>query len=253
MEKLNLCVVGAAGRLGLCVLKSLLQPEFADKINLVGAIVSNQSGYKNRPVVSEIGLKSSLVFSDDLSAYIKQADVILDCSSPESSMQTLALAKSAHKKLILCATGFTATQLDNIKQTAQVIPIVFAPNTSIGLNLTNAVTKLLCTKIPGNTDIQIIETHHVHKKDAPSGAAKQLANTVNAFTDSQPVITSMRIGETIGEHTVLFTLNGEQIQLTHKAFDRSIFALGALRAATWLNRVIQPAFYTMDDVLLLND
>ncbi len=253
MEKINICVIGAAGRLGLCVLKALSQPEFAAQFNLVGAIVSSQSACRDKPVALLSALRTKLLFSENLQAHLDQTDVIIDCASAESTLQTLALAKAAQKKLIICATGFNAEQLNQIKQAAKTLPIVFAPNTSIGLNLTNAVAKWLGSKTPDHTDIQIIETHHVHKKDAPSGAAKQLAETVFEATDAHPSITSLRIGETVGEHTLLFTLNGEQIQLTHKAFDRSIFALGALRAATWVNQLNKPGYYTMDDVLLLNE
>lgn len=251
MEKMNICVVGAAGRLGLCILKALSQPEFSGKFSLIGAIVSPQSACRGKPVALLSALRTKLLFSENLQNTLENTDVIIDCSSPESTLQTLELAKSARKKLVICATGFTAEQLDYIKKSAKTFPLVFAPNTSIGLNLTNGLAKWLGAKIPEQTDIQIIETHHVHKKDAPSGAAKQLADSLFEVTDATPSITSLRIGETVGEHTLLFTLNGEQIQITHKAFDRSIFAIGALRAATWVNKLNQPGFYTMEDVLSL--
>lgn len=252
MEKINICVVGAAGRLGLCVLKALSQPEFVAQFNLVGAIVSPQSACRGKPVALLSALTTKLLFSEKLSSCLESTEVIIDCSSPESTLQTLELAKSAGKKVVICTTGFNSEQLNQIKHVAQILPVVFAPNTSIGLNLTNGLSKWLAEKLPKDTDIQIIETHHVHKKDAPSGAAKQLANSLFDVTDTHPSITSLRIGETVGEHTLLFTLNGEQIQLTHKALDRSIFAFGALRAATWVNQLNKPGYYTMNDVLHLN-
>ena len=252
-KRFNICVVGAAGRLGSCVLKALLQPEYAQSIYLIGAIVSTRSVYLNKPVADLSGLDTKINFSDDLKKHVALADVIIDCSLPESSMHSLALAKAMNKKIVLCATGFTTEQQATIQQVAQLIPVIFAPNTSVGMNLTNALVKWLAEKVPVATDIQILETHHVHKKDAPSGAAKQLADTVYKVTDNHPVVTSMRLGEAIGEHTLFFTLQGEQIQLSHKAFDRSIFALGALRAAQWVNQATQAGFYTMDDVLSLNN
>lgn len=251
MEKLNICVVGAAGRLGLCVLKALIQPAFSAQYTLVGAIVSKQSACRDKPVALLSGLGTKLLFSDNLEASLENAHVIIDCASAESSMHSLAVAKAKHKKVILCATGFSDEQQAQIQETAKTIPVVVAPNTSVGLNLTNALAKWLGTKIPAQTDIQIIETHHVHKKDAPSGAAKQLAKTIYEATDSEPSITSLRVGETVGEHTLLFTFQGEQIQLTHKAFDRSIFAIGALKAASWVNKINKAGLYKMDDVLQL--
>lgn len=253
MDKLNICVVGAAGRLGLCVLKALLQPELSAQYTLVGAIVSKQSACHDKPVALLSGLGTKLLFSDNLEASLDNAHVIIDCASPESSMHSLAMAKAKHKKIVLCATGFTDEKQAQIQQAAKTLPVVVAPNTSVGLNLTNALTKWLSAHIPAQTDIQIIETHHVHKKDAPSGAAKQLARTIYEVTDSEPGITSLRVGETVGEHTLLFTLQGEQIQITHKAFDRSIFALGALRAASWLQKQTKPGLYTMESVLELTD
>lgn len=254
MNKINICLIGAAGRLGSCVLKALMQSKYSQEYNLVGAIVSKKSAYLNKSVkkIADLDLDTDLLFSDNVEKYLSQLDLILDCSSPESSMHSLQLAKAANKKIILCATGFTSDQQAIIRQTAQFIPIVFAPNTSIGLNLTNAIAKFLTEKTSEKVDIQILETHHVHKKDAPSGAAKLLAETIYQATDKMPTIDSMRVGEVVGEHTLLFTLQGEQIQITHKAMDRSIFALGALRAAKWLSQVSQPEFYTMADVLRLN-
>ncbi len=258
-HKINLCVIGAAGRLGLCVLNALLHSEFLGKFNLVGAIVSKQSAHQNQPVASLSNLQTKLRFTNDLSQLLASSsdiiDIIIDCSLPESSLQTVNLiqqAKLVSKKLVLCATGFSFEQQETIRQAANFLSIVFVPNASIGMNLTHALAKYAAKKIPELTDIQILETHHVHKKDAPSGAAKQLANSIEQITGQFPTIRSTRVGETIGEHTLLFNLNGEQIQLTHKALDRSIFALGALRAATWVNQVTQPGFYTMEDVLFLN-
>lgn len=255
-------MVGASGRLGRCILKALTQAAFLKQFNLVAAIVSMQSAYLDRVVSDEPGLDaldSSLRFSANLSKYLDKpdlVDVIIDCSTPESSMHTLGLAKLLNKKLVLCATGFNPEQLDQITQAAKTMSIVFAPNTSIGMNLTNALTKWLAEKVPLETDIQVLETHHIYKKDAPSGSAKQLANSIHQAGERRqgayPIVTSMRMGETVGEHTLFFNFAGEQIQITHKAFDRSVFAVGALTAANWLNQVIHPGFYTMEDVLLLN-
>jgi 4-hydroxy-tetrahydrodipicolinate reductase len=237
----------------------LAKPAYSEQFNLVAAIVSMQSPLKDKPVSHETGLDTSLLFSANLSKYLDHPnliDVIIDCSLPESSMHTLELAKLSNKKVVLCVTGFNPEQLDNIAKAAQTLPLVVAPNTSIGMNLTHVISKWIAEKVPLGTDIQILETHHIHKKDAPSGAARQLANGVHQAGKLRqldyPTITSMRQGETVGEHTLFFNFEGEQIQLTHKAFDRSIFALGAISAATWLNQITQPGFYTMEDVMLLN-
>lgn len=253
MDKLNLCLVGATGRLGLSVLKMLSQAEYSKQYNLVAAIVSKNSDYLNTSVASLSSIHTPLLFSEDLEKFLPQIQVILDCSLPAASMHNLALAQSAHKKMVLCATGFTSEQQASIQLAAQNIPVVVAPNTSMGMALTNRLIKSLAEKMSAmtdiQTDIQIVETHHIHKKDAPSGAAKQLAQTILEKTDKKPLITSLRMGEVVGEHTLFFTVQGEQIQLTHRALDRSIFALGALRAAKWLAKVVQPGFYTMENVL----
>ena len=209
---------------------------------------------------------------DDLSKVISQFDVIVDFTAPNSTLANIELCKSHGKKIVIGTTGFSEEEKQLIDQAAKEISIVMAPNYSVGVNL---MFKLLekAAKVMGDyCDIEVIEAHHRHKVDAPSGTALGMGEAIagamgNKLSDvavyAREGITgertkdeigfaTIRAGDIIGEHTAMFADIGERVEITHKATDRMTFANGAIKAAVWLET--QPSgFYSMQDVLGLNE
>jgi 4-hydroxy-tetrahydrodipicolinate reductase len=152
--------------------------------------------------------------------------------------------------LVIGTTGHSPEQGKNIEAAAKAVPIVFASNFSVGVNVLFALTRKAGGLLGNEFEQRIVETHHTKKKDAPSGTAKTLAQILKEGRKSavEIPIESIREGDVVGEHTVFFTAPGERVELTHRAFDRGIFARGALRAAEWIIDK-QPGLYSMQDVL----
>ncbi len=185
------------------------------------------------------------------------ADVIVDFSHPLATEDYLK--SNLDKPLIIGTTGHSEQQLEKVLKASQHIPILLAPNFSLGLSLCLKAAALLGEALFSKAFIDIIETHHIHKKDAPSGTALALAKTINPnYTPvsllekrnaNDIVIHSIRAGETVGEHTIIFELQGEQITLSHKVHSREAFASGALYAATLLQRKA-PGLYNLEDIML---
>src|SRR6516225_102421 len=185
---------------------------------------------------------------DSIEPAMKNCDVAIDFSQADSIDEICRAALQTGKSLIIGTTGHSQQQRKTIEETAHCAPIVLASNFSVGVNvlfwLTQKATELLgCDFNP-----EIVETHHKMKKDAPSGTAKTLAEILKAVRNSEIPIQSIREGDVVGEHTVIFSGPGESLELTHHAASRGIFALGALRAAKWvINK--PPGLYSMLDVL----
>jgi 4-hydroxy-tetrahydrodipicolinate reductase len=266
----RIAIAGAAGRMGRNLVKAAHQNSEAS----VGA-------GSERPESSLVGVdvgelcgegRFDVALVDDLSKAIEEFDVIVDFTAPVSTLANIELCKRHGKKLIIGTTGFSEEEKQVIDAASKEMPIVMAPNYSVGVNL---VFKLLekAAKVMGDyCDVEIVEAHHRHKVDAPSGTAIGMGEAIagamgNDLNDvavwSREGITgertkdeigfaTIRAGDIIGEHTAMFADIGERVEITHKATDRMTFANGAIKAAVWLND--KPAgFYTMTDVLGLND
>jgi 4-hydroxy-tetrahydrodipicolinate reductase len=168
-----------------------------------------------------------------------------------ASRSEVCTAALQHRKpLVIGTTGHSQEQRRLIEKTAQPLPVVFASNFSIGVNVLFWLTRKAAEQLGGDFDAEIIETHHTMKKDAPSGTAKTLAEILKAAkkTPSEIPVQSIREGDVVGEHTVIFSGPSERLELAHRAASREIFALGALRAAKWI--IDQPpGLYSMQDVL----
>lgn len=182
---------------------------------------------------------------------IGETDVLIDFSHPEATLPNLELAAKAKKGMVIGTTGHTPDQLEKIREYGKKIPVVLAPNMSVGVNV---LAKLLtdAARILGKDfTVKITETHHIHKKDKPSGTALQWARAVatGVGIDAGKIsIESIREGEVVGIHTIRLESAGEVLEFTHNAKSRDTFALGALRAAQWV--VGKPnGIYTMTDVL----
>jgi 4-hydroxy-tetrahydrodipicolinate reductase len=205
---------------------------------------------------------------DDLAAAVPGTDVIIDFSH-HSTIEPVLVRCLEHKKtLVIGTTGHTDRQVAAIQHAAAQIPIVFAPNYSVGVNTLFWLTRKAAEILGPGFDLEVVEMHHRLKRDAPSGTAKTLAEIlaevrqqqfdrvarhgrsgiVGERTDQEIGIHSIRGGDVVGDHTVIFATNGERVELTHKASSRETFANGALLAAQWAVRQ-KPGLYDMQDVL----
>jgi 4-hydroxy-tetrahydrodipicolinate reductase len=180
---------------------------------------------------------------------IKEAEVLIEFTTPEATMEHLKACLQYHKAMVIGTTGLNTAQIDQIKAVATDIPIVFSPNMSVGVNIFFRLMKEAAAKLPKDYQVKIVEAHHMHKQDSPSGTAKQLAQIIKeAKGEEVKDIQSIREGEIIGDHRVFFDGPFDTIELRHSAKSRDIFAQGALFAAKWaINQ--KPGLYNMQDVL----
>ena len=207
---------------------------------------------------------------DSLNNSLEDFDVLIDFSRPDATLNALSICESSGKAMVIGTTGFSDDELEVINQASKDIPIVFAPNMSIGVNLTLKLLETSAKVIGPDSSIEIIEAHHRYKVDSPSGTALKMGEVVaNALgrdlTDcaiygregiDEPRdlnsigFSSIRGGDVVGEHTVAFFMEGERVEITHKASSRMIYANGAVRAANWLHNKPN-GLYSMQDVLEL--
>lgn len=264
----RIAIVGATGRMGLNLIKAAV---LHDKTKLTVAIAraGSEAMGKDAGTLAGIGTLDINV-SDDLDAKLNDFDVLIDFTRPDVSLKYIELCRQAGKKIVIGTTGYNDVQKAEIIRAAQEIPIVLAPNMSIGVNLSLKLLEMTA-KIMCDSDVEIIEAHHRHKVDAPSGTALRMGEVVaNALgrnletcaiygregntgeRDKKTIgFSTIRAGDIVGEHTVMFADDGERIEITHKATSRMTFANGAIRAAIWLATKEQGLF-DMQDVLELS-
>ncbi|MBI4126882.1 MAG: 4-hydroxy-tetrahydrodipicolinate reductase [Deltaproteobacteria bacterium] len=201
---------------------------------------------------SDLTLAARIARTDSLSQRIDEGEVIIDFTSPETSVQLATAAVQKRRPLVIGTTGLTADHMHTIRRAASDIPIVFSPNMSLGVNVLFALVNLATRTLGKEFAVEITEVHHVHKKDKPSGTAKRLLDVIlkhrGKNAEKQIPVHSLRQGEVIGDHTVTFTSANEKITLAHHAGTRDIFAEGAIVAARWVIGK-PPGFYDMSDVL----
>lgn len=266
----RIAIAGAAGRMG----RNLVKATHLNSNAQVGA-------GSERPNSSLIGVdlgeltgegKFEVALVNDLNSVISDFDVIVDFTAPVSTLANIELCKQYGKKIIIGTTGFSEEEKQIIDQAAKEIAIVMAPNYSVGVNLMFKLLEKAATVMGDYCDIEVLEAHHRHKVDAPSGTALGMGEAIagamgNKLSDvavyAREGITgertkdeigfaTIRAGDIIGEHTAMFADIGERVEITHKATDRMTFANGAIKAAVWLDNQ-SAGFYTMQDVLGLND
>lgn len=240
---LQILVTGGKGRMGQAILESAAAVPYAE----IGACID---------------------LGDSLADAIAKCNTVIDFTTHGFTSELLAACRDRGANLVMGTTGHTDEELSDIRVTAEKLPIVFAPNFSVGVNtlfwLTQKATEILG---PG-FDLEVVEMHHRHKTDAPSGTARRLAEIlaevrelsydtdtrhgrfgdVGARTDDEIGVHSLRGGDVVGDHTVVYAGAGERVELTHKASSRLTFAGGAVRAAVWLQGK-PPGLYDMQDVL----
>lgn len=261
---LKIVIVGCTGRMG----HALLEGVFADpELALHAALDRGDSPSIGRDSGEQFGRATGVKVTSDIKA-IEGADVLIDFTRPEPSLQYLEACEVAGVKMVIGTTGFTVEQKARIAQASQHLGIVFAPNMSVGVTLLTNLVQAAAKVLNEGYDIEVIEAHHRHKVDAPSGTALRLgeAAAAGAGRDFDKValyaregitgerdpdsigFATVRGGDIVGDHTVLFAGIGERIELTHKASSRATFALGALRAAKFL-RDKKSGLFDMQDVL----
>lgn len=266
-QVLKVVIAGCSGRMG----HALLEGVFADEAFVLhGALDRPDNAQIGRDAGEQFGKVSGVKISHDIEATLKDADVLVDFTRPEATMAYLVACQKANVKLIIGTTGFSAAQKLEIEATAHNIAIVFAPNMSVGVTLLINLVQAAAKVLNEGYDIEIIEAHHRYKVDAPSGTALRLGEAaasalgrnldecaiygregVTGQRDPNTIgFATVRGGDVVGDHTVLFAGVGERVELTHKASSRATFALGALRAAKFLARK-QSGLFDMQDVLNL--
>ena len=196
----------------------------------------------------EIQIAAQCDLGDAIEPAMKNCDVAIDFSQAESIDEICRAASQYGKALVIGTTGHSQQQRKTIESSAQEVPIVLASNFSVGVNVLFWLTQKAAELLSSDFKPEIVETHHKMKKDAPSGTAKTLAEILKAVRNSEIPIQSIREGDVVGEHTIIFNGPGESVELRHHAANRGIFAAGALRAAKWIINK-PPGLYTMQDVL----
>ncbi len=259
-------VAGAAGRMGGRIIHMLAA---ADGIELAAAFEKPGHAAVGRDVGEIAGLPATGVkVAGSLAEVLDLGHVVIDFTNPAASLANLELAATAGKAMVIGTTGFEARQVEEINKLAQNTKVVLAPNMSVGVNLMFKVCQDIAKVLSSGYDVEIVEAHHRLKKDAPSGTAMKLAQVIaqalrrdldqvgvyvrkgmiGERTDAEIGIQTVRAGDIVGEHTVIFGGVGERLEIIHRAHNRDNFARGAVRAAQWI--VSQPnGLYDMQDVL----
>lgn len=243
---IKVAVAGCAGRMGRALVQAIASSK---DLRLTAATVSSQ-GEIDIDVgmlaqIKPLGLFPTYHLVEEKSDF----DVLIDFTRSEVTLSNVDWCVKHHKKMVIGTTGLDASQRQLITQAAKAIPIVLAPNMSVGLNVCLKLVEEAAKAIGKEADLHIIDVHHRHKKDSPSGTSLQIEAALRKIVADKPIEhASIRSGELVGDHTVLFGLEGETIEIKHHAVNREIFVKGALRAARWLQN--KPAgLYSMADVL----
>jgi 4-hydroxy-tetrahydrodipicolinate reductase len=252
MKKINITVAGALGRMGQILIKRISK----NKDLKLSSLTDTKIGKKIKNIKIE---KNSL-------ETFKKTDVIIDFSTPKSSMEILNYAKKLKKKIVIGTTGFSKKEENLIKNYSKKIAIFKSGNMSLGINLLEYITKILSKKIPNNYQIGIVDDHHQAKIDYPSGTALMLANAVakgkdknfdklkgKFFLNKKGNLQNNKVnffitrkGKTVGKHSVIYNNKIENIELKHTAFSRELFADGALNAAIWISKKNKGLFNMQD-------
>jgi len=262
----SIAVIGAAGRMGKSLIEAL---SLSADLQLGAALVSPSSSLLGVDAGEWAGVgRLNLKFSADLAAAMADCSALIDFTHPRVTLNNLALCCQIGKPMVIGTTGFSVEEKRELEQAAQHIPIVFAANFSVGVNLCLKLLEVAARVMGDEADIEIIEAHHRHKVDAPSGTALRMGEVVaktlgrdlaqvavygregqtGARSRETIGFATVRAGDVVGEHSVWFANDGERVEINHKASSRLTFAQGALKAARWLEGR-SAGLYDMQDVL----
>ena len=266
---INVTVTGAAGRMGKRLVALVSE---SSRLRLAGA--TEAPGHpalgKDTGEVAGCG-PLGIALTDDLAQTLAQSDVVIDFTAPSATLHHLAQAVEHKRAMVIGTTGLSPDEMDQLRRHAASIPCVQAPNMSVGITVLLQIIGKVAQALGDDYDLEIIDTHHNKKKDAPSGTALKLGDVLAAAkgwdledagvyarhglvgerTNNEIGIQSVRAGDIVGDHTVLYAGPGERIEITHRAHNRDPFAHGALRAAEWVVNQ-PPGLYGMADVLGLS-
>ena len=263
---LGIIVCGVGGRMGGAVIRAIQQSADCRLIAAIDKPGSPRVG-KDAGEVSAAG-HLGIAVTDQLGAALESSTVIIDFTHPLASMEFLRAAAKKHVPIVIATTGFDGKQLAEIHRLARRTPTLLSANTSLGVNVLVSLLGRAAKMLGDDYDVEIIEAHHRFKKDAPSGTALALGRSIASALDrtldkvavngrkgivgqrnkKEIALLSVRAGDIVGEHTVIFGGIGERLEFIHRAHSRDTFARGALRAARWLAKR-KPGLYGMQDVL----
>jgi len=263
--RLRVAIAGCTGRMGHMLIEAVLA---ADDCVLAGALDREGSPAVGQDATAFLGKVSGVKIASDLREGLKDADFLIDFTRPEGTLAHLAVCREIGVKLVIGTTGFSGPEKAEIGAAAQDIAIVMAPNMSVGVNVVLRLLDTAARALKEGYDIEIVEAHHRHKVDAPSGTALKMGEVVAAaigrdlkecavygregVTGERDPSTigfaTVRGGDVVGDHTVMFMGTGERIEITHKSSSRATYAQGSLRAVRFLAAQAS-GLYGMDDVL----
>ena len=263
---IRIAITGATGRMGKTLIEACTQTKDAELVaafeHAASPLLGNDAGE-----LAGVG-RLGVIIGSDIAARSGDFDVLIDFTRPDATLAHLAICRTARKRIVIGTTGFSAEQREDIAAASRDIGIVFAPNMSVGVNLCFKLLDLAARVLGDEVDIEVIEAHHRHKVDAPSGTALRMGEIVAhalgrdlrdcAVFEREGVtgerdrnsigFATIRAGDIVGDHTVMFAGTGERVEITHKASSRANFANGALRAARWL-MAKEHGLFDMQDVL----
>lgn len=265
---MKVAIIGASGRMGKTLVDAVQQ---TDELKLTAAIEKPESSLIGADAGEVAGIGNlGVEVVGQIEATEANFDVLIDFTTPETTLHNLKYCLAHNKKMVIGTTGFDEAGLQLIREAGERIAVVFAANFSVGVNLTLKLLKQAAEVLNEGYDIEVIETHHRHKVDAPSGTALRMGEVVadtlgrdlkscavygreglTGARDPQTIgFSTVRAGDVVGDHTVMFATEGERVEITHKASSRMTFAKGAARACQWLAQK-QVGLYDMQDVLNL--
>ncbi|OWW20103.1 4-hydroxy-tetrahydrodipicolinate reductase [Noviherbaspirillum denitrificans] len=265
MSQLNIAVAGASGRMGRMLIETI---QNADDAKLVGALDVPQSPALGTDAAAFLGKPAGVTIESDLAKALANAEFLIDFTRPEGTLKHLEYCAAHGIKVIIGTTGFDEAGKAAIATAAQKTAVVFAPNMSVGVNVTLKLLEMAAKSFSHGYDIEIVEAHHRHKVDAPSGTALKMgeviASALGRNLDDVAVyaregvtgerdpssigFATIRGGDIVGDHTVLFAGIGERIEISHKSSSRFSYAQGSVRAARFLADK-KTGLYDMQDVL----
>jgi 4-hydroxy-tetrahydrodipicolinate reductase len=262
---MNVAIAGASGRMGRTLIEAVLA---AGDARLVAALEQKGNAAIGRDAGELVGRACGITISDDVEAAIAACDVLIDFTRPEGTLAHVAACRARGVRLVIGTTGFSDAQKGAIDEAARTIAMAMAPNFSVGVNVTFRLLDIAARALAEGFDFEVVEAHHRHKVDAPSGTALRMGEIIahasgrdlktsavygrEGITGEREAATigfsAIRGGDVVGDHTVMFLGTGERIEITHRSGSRATYAQGALRAARFVMDK-QSGLYDMQDVL----
>lgn len=267
----RIIIAGIAGRMGRTLAEAVAMSDLG--LELVGGTVLEDDPALGKDIGLICGTEAMQLPSvADLESIVARCDVVIDFTSPQATANHLSICERNGKGIVIGTTGMGEQQLAALAAAGAQIPVMYSPNYSVGVNLCLELLDRAARVLGDDVDIEIVEAHHRHKKDAPSGTALRMGEVVASALDRDLSVdaiygregqtgererktigfATIRAGDIVGDHTVIFAAPGERVEITHKASSRMTFASGAVKAAHWLVEKKVPGMYSMNDVLSLD-